>query len=76
MIDLTLPAFSPHEDAIRRTTPPVTTNGTQWEVQLSGIPPREWVELFKLAGDKLEDTGQRLKMKGGPAAIRTAEKPL
>ncbi|MBM3225383.1 MAG: YncE family protein [Candidatus Tectomicrobia bacterium] len=30
--------------------------------------------LFKLAGDKLEDTGQRLQMKGGPAAIRTADK--
>jgi DNA-binding beta-propeller fold protein YncE len=34
------------------------------------------IMIFKLAGDKLEDTGQRLKMKGGPAAIRTAEKPL
>jgi DNA-binding beta-propeller fold protein YncE len=33
------------------------------------------VMVFKLAGDKLEDTGQRLKMKGGPAAMRTAEKP-
>jgi len=34
------------------------------------------IMIFKLAGDKLEDTGQRLKMKGGPAAIRTAEKPI
>jgi len=34
------------------------------------------IMIFKLAGDKLEDTGQRLKMKGGPAALRTAEKPL
>jgi DNA-binding beta-propeller fold protein YncE len=34
------------------------------------------IMLFKLDGSKLEDTGQRLKMKGGPAAIRTAEKPL
>ena len=34
------------------------------------------IMVFKLTGDKLEDTGQRLKMKGGPAAIRTAEKPL
>jgi DNA-binding beta-propeller fold protein YncE len=32
--------------------------------------------VLKVAGDKLEDTGQRLKVKGGPAAIRTAEKPL
>jgi hypothetical protein len=31
--------------------------------------------VLKVAGDKLEDTGQRLKVKGGPAAIRTAEKP-
>jgi hypothetical protein len=34
------------------------------------------IMIFKLTGDKLEDTGQRLKMQGGPAAIRTAEKPL
>ena len=34
------------------------------------------IMVFKLDGGKLEDTGQRLKMKGGPAAIRTAEKPL
>jgi DNA-binding beta-propeller fold protein YncE len=34
------------------------------------------IMIFKLAGDKLEDTGQRLQMKGGPAALRTAEKPL
>jgi DNA-binding beta-propeller fold protein YncE len=34
------------------------------------------IMIFKLESGKLEDTGQRLKMKGGPAAIRTAEKPL
>ena len=34
------------------------------------------IMIFKLDGGKLEDTGQRLKMKGGPAAIRMAEKPL
>jgi DNA-binding beta-propeller fold protein YncE len=33
------------------------------------------IMVFKVAGDKLEDTGQRLKVKGGPAAIRIAEKP-
>jgi DNA-binding beta-propeller fold protein YncE len=33
------------------------------------------IVVLKVAGDKLEDTGQRLKVKGGPAAIRTAEKP-
>jgi DNA-binding beta-propeller fold protein YncE len=33
------------------------------------------IAVLKVVGDKLEDTGQRLKVKGGPAAIRTAEKP-
>jgi DNA-binding beta-propeller fold protein YncE len=33
------------------------------------------IMILKVAGDKLEDTGQRLKVSGGPAAIRTAEKP-
>jgi DNA-binding beta-propeller fold protein YncE len=33
------------------------------------------IMILKVAGDKLEDTGQRLKVRGGPAAIRTAEKP-
>jgi DNA-binding beta-propeller fold protein YncE len=33
------------------------------------------IALLKIVGEKLEDTGQRLKVKGGPAAIRTAEKP-
>jgi DNA-binding beta-propeller fold protein YncE len=32
--------------------------------------------VFKVINQKLEDTGQRLQMKGGPAAIRVAEKPL
>jgi DNA-binding beta-propeller fold protein YncE len=30
--------------------------------------------VFKIANDKLEDTGQRIQVKGGPAAIRTADK--
>jgi sugar lactone lactonase YvrE len=34
------------------------------------------IMVLKVAGEKLEDTGQRLKVKGGPAAIRTAERPL
>jgi hypothetical protein len=33
------------------------------------------IALLKIVGEKLEDRGQRLKVKGGPAAIRTAEKP-
>jgi len=34
------------------------------------------IAVLKVLGQKLEDTGQRLTVKGGPAAIRTAEKPL
>ena len=34
------------------------------------------IMIFKLDGGKREDTEQRLKMKGGPAAMRMAEKPL
>ena len=38
-------------DEIKRTTGPQTTNGRQWEVQLSATPPREWLQLFKVAGE-------------------------
>jgi DNA-binding beta-propeller fold protein YncE len=34
------------------------------------------IMVFKVAGEQLEDTGHRLPVKGGPAAIRIAEKPL
>ena len=34
-------------DAIRRTTAPETANGSRWEVQLSAVPSREWLEVFK-----------------------------
>jgi DNA-binding beta-propeller fold protein YncE len=34
------------------------------------------IMVFKVAAEQLEDTGHRLQMKGGPAAIRIAEKPL
>ncbi|PYM16115.1 MAG: hypothetical protein DMD81_13400 [Candidatus Rokuibacteriota bacterium] len=44
-------------DEIKRTTPPRTTNGTQWEVQLCAIPSREWLELFKLAGEASPTAG-------------------
>ena len=36
-------------DDIKRTTGPETRNGTQWEVQLSAEPRREWLEFFKLS---------------------------
>ena len=30
------------------------------------------IQVLKLEGDKLSDTGQRIPMKGGPAGMRTA----
>jgi hypothetical protein len=38
-------------DVIKRTTAPHTTNGTRWEVQLSAVPAREWLEFFKRSGE-------------------------
>ena len=38
-------------DEIKRTTGPHTANGRRWEVALSGVPPREWLELFKASGE-------------------------
>ncbi len=38
-------------DQIKRTSPPETKNGHQWEVQLNGIPSPEWMELFKVSGE-------------------------
>src|SRR5207245_10500610 len=38
-------------DVIKRTTGPETTNGSQWEVQLSVAPPPEWLEFFKQSGE-------------------------
>ena len=40
-----------HADEIKRTTSPQTPNGTRWEVQLSAIPSREWLDLFKASGE-------------------------
>ncbi len=37
-------------DGIKRTTAPHTTNGSVWEVQLSAVPAREWLEFFKRSG--------------------------
>src|SRR5581483_3656357 len=34
---------------IKRTSGPETTDGTRWHVQLSGVPPREWLEFFKVS---------------------------
>ena len=32
------------------------------------------LQVLRLNGDTLSDTGQRIKVKGGPAAVRTADK--
>ena len=37
-------------EAIKRTTPPATTNGSRWEVQLSAVPTAEWLAFFKVSG--------------------------
>lgn len=51
MSDSTTPQTAPaRTDAIRRTTGPETKNGSRWEVQLSGVPSRQWLEFFKNAG--------------------------
>ena len=49
--------MSTSTDEIKRTTPPQTRNGTQWEVQLCATPTREWLELFKLAGEASPTVG-------------------
>jgi hypothetical protein len=38
-------------DDIKRITSPTTKNGHEWEVRLSTIPAREWLDLFKLSGE-------------------------
>ncbi len=42
-------APNPRVEEIKRTTPPQTTDGVRWSVQLSAIPPRPWLEFFKSA---------------------------
>jgi hypothetical protein len=38
-------------DEIKRTSGPQTSDGRRWEVQISGIPSREWRELFRTLRD-------------------------
>jgi hypothetical protein len=53
MSDITAPAPTPtpltHMDAIKRTTAPQTVDGSRWQVQLSAVPTREWLEFFKMS---------------------------
>ena len=41
----------PRADVIKRTTAPCTKDGSRWEVELSAVPSREWLEFFKKAGE-------------------------
>ena len=34
-------------DDIKRTGPPTTRNGVEWEIVLSGEPPPRWMQLFR-----------------------------
>jgi len=43
----------PASDGIKRTSAPETTNGSRWQVQLSAVPSREWLEFFKLSGKSI-----------------------
>lgn len=60
MSDTTVQTKLAQIDAIKRTTAPATTNGSRWEVQLSGVPSREWLEFFKVAGSAVGVTTPKL----------------
>lgn len=59
-------------DEIKRTSGPQTTNGRRWEVQLSGTPPREWLELFKASGEaSATAVPQRIEFDRGSAYFKS-----
>jgi hypothetical protein len=61
-------------DGIKRTTGPTTTNGRRWEVQLSGIPSREWLDLFKVSGEASKTAmPQRVEFDRGCAVFKSDE---
>jgi hypothetical protein len=61
-------------DEIKRTTGPETRNGTQWQVQLSGPPAREWLDLFKLSGESSPTAvPQRVVFDGDAAFFKSSE---
>jgi hypothetical protein len=47
MNETTTESVAPRTDLITRTTPPTTTDGTRWQVQLSAAPAREWLQVFQ-----------------------------
>ena len=57
---------------IKRTSGPQTTNAKRWEVQLNVAPPREWMELFKTAGELSRATTPRGVEFGGTSAVFTS----
>ena len=61
-------------DDIKRTSGPETRNGTQWQVQLSATPPREWLDLFKLSGESSPTAvPQRVVFDGDAAFFKSSE---
>jgi hypothetical protein len=59
-------------DEIKRTSGPQTTNGRRWEVQLSGTPPREWLDLFKVSGEASATAApQRIEFDRGSAYFKS-----
>lgn len=59
-------------DDIKRTSGPQTTNAKRWEVQLSAEPSRDWMELFKTAGESTGATTPRGVEFGGTSAVFTS----
>lgn len=58
-------------DEIKRTTGPQTTNGRWWEVQLSAVPPPDWLELFKVSGESsAKAVPQRVEFDRASAAFK------
>jgi hypothetical protein len=60
-------------DEIKRTTPPETRNGTQWEVQLNAAPSRDWLELFRLSGESSVHAAPQRVVFDGAAAFFKAD---
>jgi hypothetical protein len=50
------PTGLPRVDVIKRTTAPQTKDGSRWEVELSAVPSREWLEFFKRVGEASAST--------------------
>lgn len=59
MSDVARPEAITDVDEIKRTSGPRTTDGKRWEVQLSGIPSRGWLDLFKSSRESSDATSPR-----------------